>query len=125
MLTYFWWLLSDGFYKIMCIVSFNFSLYRLEAESIISKQYSVPSVLQVSLLTICAKMQDLLSVSKCYLIFVYKWRVVWPLLQALQPGETNLCTTKAFSDFGTGSFTLNISATLNGVKGTLIFKFLQ
>ena len=109
----------------MCIVSFNFSLYGLEVESIISKQFSVPSVLQVSLLAICAKMQDLLSVSKCYLIFVDKWRVVSPLLQALQPGETNLCTTKAFSDFGTGSFTLNILATLNGVKGTLIFKFLQ
>ena len=73
MLTYFFLLLSDGFYKIMCIVSFNCNLYGLEVESSILKQFSVPSVLQVSLLTICAKMRDLLSVSKCYLIFVDKW----------------------------------------------------
>ena len=43
----------------------------------------------------------------------------------LQSEQTNLETTKDFRDFRIGSFVLNISATLNGVKTILIFKLLQ
>ena len=74
----------------MCIASFNFNLYGVEAESIISKQFSVLSALQVSLLTRCVKMCDFLSVSKCSLILVDKWRVVSPMEQALHPVQTNI-----------------------------------
>ena len=74
----------------MCIASFNFNLNAVEAESIISKQFSVLRALQVSLLRRCVKMLDFLSVSKCCLILVNKWRVVSPMEQALQPGQTNL-----------------------------------
>ena len=49
-------LLSDGLFQIMCIAFFIFNLNGLEAESIISKQFSVLSALQVSLLTRSAKM---------------------------------------------------------------------
>ena len=75
----FLYLLSDVFFQIKCIASFNFDLNGVETESIISKQFSVLSALQVSLLTRCAKMWDFLSVSKCSLILVDKWRVVSPM----------------------------------------------
>ena len=51
-LTCFCCLLSDAFFQIICIVSFNFNLNSVAAESIISKQFSVLSDLQVSLLAI-------------------------------------------------------------------------
>ena len=78
-LTCFCCLLSDGFFQIMCIASFNFDLNGVETESIISKQFSVLSALQVSLLSRCAKTWDFLSVSKSSLILVDKWRVVSPM----------------------------------------------
>ena len=59
--------------------SFNFKLNEAEADSIISKQFSVLSALQVLLFIRCAKMWDFLSVSKCSLILVDKWRVVSPM----------------------------------------------
>ena len=40
-LTCFCCLLSDVFFQIMCIASFNFNLNGVEAEPIISKQFSV------------------------------------------------------------------------------------
>ena len=73
-LTCFCCLLNDSFFQIMCIASFNFNLSGVESESIISKQFSVLSAIQVSLLTRCAKMWDFLSVSKCSLILVDKWQ---------------------------------------------------
>ena len=72
-------LLSDGFFQIMCIASFNFNLNGVEVGSIISKQFSVLSALQVSLFTRCIKMCDFLSVSKCYLVLIEKWWVVSPM----------------------------------------------
>ena len=63
----------------MCNVSFNFNLKEVETESIISKQFSVLSALQVSLLRKCGKMWDFLSISKCSLIIVDKWGVVSPM----------------------------------------------
>ena len=53
--TCFCCLLGDDFH-IMYLGSFNFNLSEVEAESIISKQFSVLSALQVSLLTRCVKM---------------------------------------------------------------------
>ena len=72
-------LLIDGLFQIMCIASFNINLNGVEAESIISEQFSVLRDLKVSLLTRYAKMWDFLSVSKCSLILVDKWRVVSPM----------------------------------------------
>ena len=66
------------------------TLNGVETKSIISKQIPVLSALQVSLLTRCAKICDFLSVSKCSLILVDKWRVVSLMQQALQPSQTNL-----------------------------------
>ena len=79
MLTCFCCLFSDGFFQIICVASFNFNLNGVAAESIISKQFSVLSALEVSLLTRCANMCDFLSVSKYSLILVDKWRVVSPM----------------------------------------------
>ena len=56
----------------MCKASFNFNLNGVEVELIISKQCLVLSALQVSLLTRCGKMWDVLSISKCSLILVDK-----------------------------------------------------
>ena len=70
--TSFYCLLSDGFPQVMCIAYFNFNLNGVEAESIISKQFSVLNILQFSLLTRCAKKWDFLSVSKCSLFLVVK-----------------------------------------------------
>ena len=75
----FLYLLSDDFFQIKCIASFNFNLNGVETESIISKQFSVLSTLQVSLLTRCEKMWNFLFVSKCSLILADKWRVVSPM----------------------------------------------
>ena len=65
-------LLTDGFFQIMCIVFFNFELNGVEAESIISKQFSLLYALQVSLLARCANMWYFLYVSRCSLILVDK-----------------------------------------------------
>ena len=51
--TCFCCLLSDGFFQIICMASFSFNLNGVESLSIISKQFSVVSALQVSLLTRC------------------------------------------------------------------------
>ena len=117
--------LSDGFFQIICIASFNFNLNPEEAQSIVSKQFSVLSALEVSLLASCAKMQKSLSFSKCSLILVDKWQFCHTSVTGTSTLQTNLETTKDFRDFGIGSFTLNIEATLNGVKTILMLNLLQ
>ena len=74
----------------MWIASFKFNLNGVETEPIISKQISVLSALQFSLLRRSAKMWDFLCVSKFFLILVDKWRVVSQMQQALQSAQTNL-----------------------------------
>ena len=74
----------------MCTASLSFNLNGVEVESFISKQFSVLRSLQVSLLTRCTKMCEFLSVSKCSIILVDKCRVVSPMWQALQSGQTNV-----------------------------------
>ena len=49
-------LLSDGFFQIICIASFNFNLNQLENAVNYFKTISVLSALYISLLTRCAKM---------------------------------------------------------------------
>ena len=121
----FFCLLIDGLFQIMCIASFNINLNGVEAESIISEQFSVLRDLKVSLLTRHAKMWDFLSVSKCSLTLVDNGEFVSPMQQGLQPGQTNLSTIKGFKNFGIGIFMLNILETVNGVKTILILKLLQ
>ena len=63
--------------------------------------------------------------NKCETFHLFQNTLEYLLTNGWQPGQTNLYTTKDFRDFGIGSLTLNISATLDGVKNTLIFKCLQ
>ena len=100
----FFCLLIDGLFQIMCIASFNINLNGVEAESIISEQFSVLRDLKVSLLTRYAKMWDFLSVSKCSLTLVDKWRVCLTNATGITAWTNKLINNKGFQKLWNWNF---------------------
>ena len=67
-----------GFNYVMWSASFSFNLKHEDIESIMLKQFSSHKFLQAGFSNKCWKIWDFLSVTKCSLILVGKWRLVSP-----------------------------------------------
>ena len=126
-LTWFFCLFSTGFNQVICSASFSFNLKEDEAWSIIVKQLSSHKSLQLGFSFKCWRMRDFLSVWRCSLILVGKWRLVSPMQQDWHPAQVNLYTKKDFRAIGKQSFEENRCCNLNGQKTilTLVFFLVQ
>ena len=64
-----------GFNHVMWSASFSFNMQEEQAESIMVKQFSSCKFLQAVFSNKCLKIWDFLSVTKCSLILIVKWRL--------------------------------------------------
>ena len=118
-------LFKIGFNYVMWKSSFSPKQKEEDAESLMRKQISLHNFLEDGFSNDCLKICEFLSVGKCWLIFVSKWRLVWPIKMDWHHTQTNLHTTNNFSSFGKQSPLENKFPVLKEQKTIIVLQFLQ